>query len=153
MYDYNLFALYPPTGLCPETGERWIWHQELPHEVRTTCTAADSAIYVGIDTGYQLFKRDASDGGWLSEFQSYFGRYFVGSAAVTTANLLYSGNDDGYFYVLPTSDLTYPIADYYTGGIISSTPAIIYAAEDGARWVYITSRANGGTLIAFRTSL
>lgn len=79
-------------------------------------------------------------------------------AAVGEDTCLLVGCDDGRFYALDADDLTELVAGgYYDGGIqypsfICSSPAIAYNVDqDHNRWVFITTRSDGGKLYAFKT--
>ena len=135
-------------ALNAETGQL-VWRRGLGEEVRATCAAADGAIYVGCDTGHDFFKLDASNGNTMSVLSLYAENYFVGSAALCSAGLAYVGNDNGNFYALRRSNVSQVVNTYATGAFVCSSPAISYAAEAGARWVYVVRR--GGKLLAFRT--
>ena len=130
-------------------------HEE-PHRA-APCSAADGHVYIGVDTGRLFHKVSASDGELIRYFDG--GAYFVGSAALapSPADLVYVGNDTGRFYALRQTTLSPPVASHPTAGYICSSPAISYAAEPNARWVYVVSRGDNGrgdgkgTLYAFRT--
>jgi len=66
---------------------------------------------------------------------------------------VYTGNDNGMFYALKAYDLSLIVADstYLDSGIICSSPAIGYNVDTNQnRWVFVTTRADGGKLEAFQ---
>jgi len=132
-----------------------VWSQRLQEEVRATCAAANGNVFVGVDTEHEFHKLVASNGDIAQTFAPTPYNYFVGSSALCTANVLFIGNDNGYFSAVQQSDLLTPLANYYTGGVVCSSPAISYAAELEYRWIYVLSRGtNGeGVLLAFRREL
>jgi len=80
--------------------------------------------------------------------------YYVGSAALSAAGVAYVGNDNGCLYALSTTDLSV-ITSYAPElvDVVCSSPAIAYNVDAGRpRWVYVVSRAGGGTLWAFQTT-
>ena len=71
---------------------------------------------------------------------------------------MYTGNDNGHFYALAASDLSAIVPDGYYDtniqepGFICSSPAIGYNVDaNHNRWVFITTRADGGKLYAFKS--
>ncbi|MHB1459394.1 MAG: hypothetical protein ACYC0V_20985, partial [Armatimonadota bacterium] len=137
---------------------------KLGEESRATVSLAYDFAYNGVDTGHSFFKLDTNASGnnniWLREFalRSDHPDYFVGSAAHTTGGIVYTGNDDGKFYALNSADLSSLVSGgYYDGsiqtpGFICSSPAIGYNVDSQHnRWVFITTRADGGKLYAFKT--
>lgn len=84
--------------------------------------------------------------------------HFVGSAAHTTGGLVYTGNDNGYFYAPDANSLQEIVpGGYYDNtisqpGFICSSPAIGYNVDaNHSRWVFITTRGDGGKLYAFKS--
>ncbi|MBP6962863.1 MAG: PQQ-binding-like beta-propeller repeat protein [Armatimonadetes bacterium] len=134
-----------------------VWSHGLDEEVRATCAALAGHIYIGVDTGRLLHRIRADDGHPVNLFDA--GDYFLGSAALTASSsgLLYVGNDNGNFYVSQQTALSPPHASHATAGYVCSSPAISYAVEPNARWVYVVSRGDNGrqdgagTLYAFST--
>ncbi len=119
--------------------------------------------YNGIDTGWQFLKMDANatgvGHGSLAEFGNWYTEgYFVGSAAHTTGGIIYTGNDNGHLYALDANDLHSIVSGGYydetiqDSGFICSSPAISYNVDTSHnRWVFITTRADGGKLYGFKT--
>jgi hypothetical protein len=143
-----------------ETAGSW-W---LGEESRATASLAYDYAYNGVDTGHVFYKVDARDPaeGVLASFAlrppPYYQDYFVGSAAHTTGGIVYTGNDDGKFYALNADDLTSIVpGGFYDGTIqnpdfICSSPAIGYNVDgNNNRWVFVTTRSDGGKLYAFKT--
>lgn len=142
-------------------------HWQLGEESRATASLAYDYAYNGVDTG-QVFYRvhdPATDQlkEYLPQFPAtggdlYHKDYFVGSAAHTTGEVVYTGNDNGTFYALNAGDLSQITADttYLNSGMISmicSSPAIGYNVDASHnRWVFVTTRADGGKLEAFKTT-
>ncbi|MBI2842162.1 MAG: PQQ-binding-like beta-propeller repeat protein, partial [Armatimonadetes bacterium] len=146
----------------------------LGEESRATPSLEYDFLYNGIDTGNVFYKVDAnalgSSGDYLAKFEVthwvYTPHYFVGSAAHTTGGIIYTGNDSGRFYALDAHDLhsvfsqeenPYGRLDgYYDVNIaarsyICSSPAIAYNVDaNHNRWVFITTRSDGGKLYAFK---
>ncbi len=145
---------------------------ELGQESRGTPSLAYDYAYSGVDTGHIFYRvhDPATDPpmGLLPQYavpvELYPYPFFVGSAAHTTGGVVYVGNDNGRFYALDADDLGPLFAQpgdddgYYDGGIqnsgfICSSPAIGYRVdEDNNRWVFITTRSDGGKLYAFKIS-
>jgi outer membrane protein assembly factor BamB len=128
-------------------------------ECRATIACDLLHLYFGVDTGHTfhslwpdtlLEATDAFADPWSPD-------YFVGSAAVTYGHL-YVGNDNGILYMLSTSDLSevFSYDDYYDPNFDSkmcSSPAVSYNVDQAHnRWVFITTRADGGRLLAFKES-
>jgi outer membrane protein assembly factor BamB len=152
-------------ALNASTGN-YLWHRELQEEVRATCAAADGHVYIGVDTGHEFYRLDATTGATdpneypPNPFHAENNRpdpagtdnYFVGSAAYTSAGFGLVGNDNFALYTLSSTDNSL-IRTRGIGGIVCSSPAISYAAQSNYRWVYFVSRVNGGTLFAYRQIL
>ncbi|OFX14565.1 MAG: hypothetical protein A2Z18_00570 [Armatimonadetes bacterium RBG_16_58_9] len=133
--------------------------QGLGAECRATIAHCLGHLYVGVDTGYTFHKLEPDTMvDVVNAFQLTTEHYFVGSAAVSTGGIVYVGNDDGNFYALSASNLE-EIAtfdDYedpwgFTNKFCSS-PAIAFNVDASHnRWVYVTTRADHGRLLAFKT--
>jgi len=135
----------------------------LDAEVRATPALGYGYAYVGTDTGYRFHQRSADTLMLVSYFeaQGMYNYYFLSSAALTntgsSVGIAYVGNDDGYLYARRGSEVALPAnsgSEYATGGMIRSTPALAYMAEANGslqRWVYVTTRAEGGKVLAFKT--
>jgi len=149
------------------TGEK-VWIHNLDQEVRVTAAAADGAVFVGEDTGH-LFSRLSAVSGALEPANSNANPfsadadghlpsptggtpYFFGSPALASSGVVYVGNDNWALYALDSETLDLK-AMHSTCGCVVSSPALTYAAEQGACWIYVTSRAGGGTLRAYRQGL
>ncbi|MEN6584073.1 MAG: PQQ-binding-like beta-propeller repeat protein [Armatimonadota bacterium] len=154
----------------------WQVGDDSGQETRACVSLAYDFAYAGVDTGHEFFKLDANATGEYLDQLAVFSHkfifsmpgsptpptitnFFVGSAAHTTGGIVYTGNDNGHFYALNADDLTPIILDGYydntiqTPGHICSSPAITYnTGVDNSRWVFITTRADGGKLYAFKTS-
>jgi parallel beta-helix repeat protein/predicted outer membrane repeat protein len=130
-------------------------------EVRTTPACAYGYLYTGNDTGRTFFQMLQSSLSISAQFDAIGSpTYFVGSAALTNtgsaAGLAYVGNDDGRLYVRRGADVSPPgvATATPTGGFIRSSPAIAYIPDQNGdldRWVFVTSRGDGGRLYAFKT--
>ncbi len=135
----------------------------LGEESRATCSLEYDFAYNGVDTGRIFYKLDAYQTGWSADFLAKFelpnwDDHFVGSAAHTAGGIVYTGNDDGHFYALAATDLAEIVPDgYYDTGIqyqdfVCSSPAIGYNVDaNHNRWVFVTTRSDGGKLYAFKT--
>ena len=83
--------------------------------------------------------RDRPGGSALSPGRSY-SRAFFGAWLASLAAA------DGQLYVV--------LATVSTGGNVRSSPAITYIPDENGhpdRWVFVTSRGDGGKLLAFKT--
>ncbi|MEN6358169.1 MAG: PQQ-binding-like beta-propeller repeat protein [Armatimonadota bacterium] len=156
----NLYAANASTG-------EPVWSVGLDggygEEVRATCAAMDNGIFVGEDTGNYFYRVNAQTGAkepmnLNNPLDAYYGNYFVGSAAFTSAGYGIVGNDNGKLYAIDKDDMN-KLAECNTAqnntstnSFVCSSPAISYAAESGYKWIYVVSRAgNGrGTLYAFK---
>lgn len=131
------------------------------HECRATLAHAFGHLFVGVDTGWTFHMLT---GDTLADLAVPFDSsaepetgYFVGSAALSTTGVAYVGNDNGCLYALSTTDLSkitsYAPFQVSLDDVVCSSPAIGYNADaGGSRWVYVVSRAGGGTLWAFKTA-
>jgi outer membrane protein assembly factor BamB len=137
---------------------------KLGEESRATASLAYDFAYNGVDTGYIFYRVHDPDTdppkGYLPQFADA-DNYFVGSAGHTTGGIVYTGNDNGRFYALDAADLHSLVNQqdgegYYdteSPGFICSSPAIGYNVDaNHNRWVFITTRADGGKLYAFKTT-
>jgi outer membrane protein assembly factor BamB len=131
-------------------------------EVRTSPAYASGQLYTGCDTGTRFYQHLASDLSLISSFDAIGDpKYFMGSAALTNAGsapgIVYVGDDDQRLYARDATDVSQAKATTSrTGGYIRSTPAIAYINDSNDklyRWVFITTRANGGKLLAFKKLL
>ena len=130
-------------------------------ESRATASLAYDYAYNGVDTGtifYRVHDPD-TDPPYTQLPQFDAGNPFVGSAAHTMGNIVYTGNDNGRFYALDAGDLHTLVPDGYyddtiqNQGFICSSPAIGYNVDAyHNRWVFITTRSDGGKLYAFKTN-
>ncbi|MBI2843605.1 MAG: PQQ-binding-like beta-propeller repeat protein [Armatimonadetes bacterium] len=125
-------------------------------EIRGTMASGFGRLYVGMDTGitfHELLPDSLEDDD--DEFVAT--NYFVGSAALASNGLAYVGNDDGKLYALNTHNINGILSQeaaytgYQNSGFICSSPAISYNVTGNDRWVFVTTRADGGKLLAFRT--
>ena len=172
LYQGNVYVgstgrTLPYTFVClaAETGER-LWGKCGAAEVRATASAAAGAVFVGEDTGHYFSRLSAATGDLVPDDSrinpfdaathkptpSGSNDYFVGSPALTPSGIAYVGNDNWALYALGSEMLDMK-AIVGTGGCVRSSPALTYAAEQGACWIYVTSRAGGGTLRAYRQGL
>lgn len=160
MHDEQLIVCYNILRKVEPHRTGW----EAKYESRQDSESLSCGADLGsIDTGHQFFKMDANATGsgnsWLADFgDPYTEDYFVGSAAHITSGIIYTGNDNGRFYALDANDLNAIVSGgYYDDtiqdpGFICSSPVIGYNVDaNHNRWVFITTRADGGKLYAFKT--
>jgi outer membrane protein assembly factor BamB len=156
----NLYCLNAESG-------KLIWDEELWDEVRATPACANGAIVVGDDTGKRLYQRcyargltfpEESEGGNpfnASEHRPVLAGmadWFLSSVALTSAGLIFVGNDNYALYALRSLDLGH-LTSVGTGGEVRSSPAVSYACQPGYRWIFVTTKASGGLLLAFRQTI
>lgn len=164
----DVIALNASTG-------NYLWHQGLEEEARATCAIADGTVLVGVDTGSTFHGLDWETGGNRpltnnpfdaslhrppsSQNDPYIPNYFVGSAAISSCGTAYVGNDNHALYPLTFSTFNLATSSNYgydLGGLTCSSPAISYAVDTNPstshqnRWVYVVTRQNGGTIVAYR---
>lgn len=134
----------------------------LVEESRATPSLMYNFVYDGVDTGTVFHRVDAAalgDDLTSGPGNNFFGGdYFVGSAAHTTGGIIYTGNDSGRFFALDAGSMTELVAGGYyddtvsSTGFICSSPAIAYNVDSNHnRWVFVTTRSDGGRLYAFKS--
>jgi hypothetical protein len=96
-------------------------------------------VYEGVDTGVYFWSLDASSENNRVSFRA---AYFLSSGAITSAGLVYVGNNDYNLYKFVRPDLSGE-SSYPTTGYVTSSPAISYAVDSQRnRWMFVTSRGD-----------
>ncbi|MEN6370902.1 MAG: PQQ-binding-like beta-propeller repeat protein [Armatimonadota bacterium] len=143
--------------LCFDAGSlEEVWGRNLTEEARSTVAAADGHIYEGVDTGKVFYSLKSATGRTIAYREMDYKNYFLSSAAITSAGMVYVGNINGTLYKFNRPDLS-GMGTFPTTGIVTSSPAISYAVDaQNNRWIFITTRGDNnrgdgkGTLFAFK---
>lgn len=146
----NLYCLNAESGFV-------MWTRRSNDEIRATPACAGGSMSVGDDTGQILYRRHFASGDAQAEFDAFDHRpylagmadWFLSSVALTSAGVMFVGNDNYAFYPLRSLDLGH-LTSVGTGGEVRSSPAVSYACQPGYRWIFVTTKAYGGLLLAFR---